>query len=336
MGALTEKAQEILNYLRHITRYWNALFAGVDTSVLRDAVDHRSVELLETLAPGASHSDADQVREMMRSKRVFPTIAADAARSVILQNMLSMSCLIPSLFTFFENLKYLEPCAKALRGLLPPKQKRSILEALSACYVSPDQLHVEYSHHDIRAHVLASADCVRVLGYHQLWLFVLRNFVDPRKDPMKPKPQTAAFNPLLWQEFARLAVLLGFKTAAATQFASSDGEVQLAKQMLDRGGVVSSTEQDTVRVAEIIRSLTRRRVRAEAAELFSDKSIARERRCGRPYEADHENDRALLFLPCMHRQSVEQGPEITTLYCKWDMFRAFFDCEVSGHLDRDQ
>jgi hypothetical protein len=255
--------------------------------------------------------------------------------------MLSMSCLIPSLFTFFENLKYLEPCAKVLRGLLPPKQKRSIFEALSACYVSPDQLHVEYSHHDIRTQVPASADCLRVFGYHQLWLFALRNFpsmtdVAPRKDPMKPKPQTATSNPLLWQEFARLAILLGFKTAAATQYASCDGEVELAKQMLDRGGVTSSTEQDIVRVAEIIKSLTRRRVRAEAAELFSDKSIARERRCGRPYEADHESDRASLFLPLIHRQAVGQGPEITTFHCKWDMFRAFFDCEVSGHLDRDQ
>jgi hypothetical protein len=155
----------------------------------------------------------------------------------------------------------------------------------------------------------------------------------PRKDQLKEKPETAAPNPLVWKEFGGLAVLVGFDTEAARKYAAMDAEVELAKKILKRGDIYSSTDQDIERVANALRSAARKSKRHSAAEFFSDRYIPRERRCGRPYEADHENDRDSLFLPLIYKHPVGQGQEVTTFYCKWDMFRTFFDCEVSECID---
>lgn len=326
----------MLNGLDYITRSWKALFAGLEDELNHyNVVDHQSVDLIETLAPSASHSDADLIKELVRSRKVFPAIKAEAKRSILLRNLLNTPSLIPSLFTFFETLKHLEPCAKILQDLLPPKQKRSIYEAFFDEYKAPDQVHIEYSQRDVRVQTDVPQHRIRQISYQQLWLYALRNFPSmtncgPRKDPLKPKPDTAVSNPLAKQEFARLAVLLGFKTEKAVKNAAADAEVELAKDVLNRGGMYQTTDQDVQRLASTLKLVAKKRPSTGIAEFYSDSHIPKERRCGRPFEADYDNDRGSLYLPSISRVPSGQGQCITTFYCTWAMFRTFFKCEVSA------
>lgn len=327
--------QEILSYLDHIIRTWNGFFIGLE-EYLNDhnIVDPQSVRLIETLAPSRSRADAELVEEYLHSRKIFSAITDSTKRRILLRNILVTTSLIPSLSTFFEDLKHLEPCAKILRGLLPPKQRRSICEALSACLEAPEHVYVEYARDDMRTQPSVPHDLHRSVGYQQLWLFAMRNFpsmtdVGPRKDPQKPKPETAVSSPLVWQEFGRLVLRLGFTTEAATKYAALDAEFELAKEILGRGGIYSAAKQDIDRVASVLRQAAKARPCKDIVQFHDDVRVAKERRCGRPFEADFEIDRDSLYLPSIRRAPAPQGHHLTTFLCKWDMFQAFFGPAVS-------
>lgn len=92
----------------------------------RDIVDVSSVEQLQGLASRHSTVDTDCIADMMSTKKFFSKVNSEGDRAAILARLLSVQNMIPSLYTFFKNLKYLEPCAEVLRGLLPPGTRKSV------------------------------------------------------------------------------------------------------------------------------------------------------------------------------------------------------------------
>ena len=88
-------------------------------------VDFRTVQLLQSRCPATNRHDAKFVEEQMRENNLFPKITFSTTRAQILQELLKILMLIPSLATFFEDSKWLEPVAKIIRKLLPPKCKKS-------------------------------------------------------------------------------------------------------------------------------------------------------------------------------------------------------------------
>ena len=275
---------------------------------------------------------------MMDDLSLFPQIRDDADRMVIHSNLLECR-VIPSLYTFIQNLKTLEPCAQILRKLFPLKHEPSVYQALWASYSQPPKLYVEYAVDDIRPHPSSSVECDFEIGYQQLWLYALRNFpamtrATPRQGGSEGQSGTKyprGSDPRVWQKFGTLAVSLGFRTEEAECLAAQDGEHELAAQLVNRAEIGDDAAREvTQQIATILRHAAQQSGEFAAASEAAHKMFAgeewlpSERRCGKPFEEDHDLDRGSLFLPMMYVTPDRPSENVSTFYCKWEMFRAFF------------
>jgi hypothetical protein len=100
-------------------------------------VDEQTVSELELLASALSLRDRLQATKLMEERKIFCTLQDEAARDEVLQNILVQDQLIPSLQTFFEDQKYLEPCSLILKSLLDDLEKRPLWRAFEANYWHP-------------------------------------------------------------------------------------------------------------------------------------------------------------------------------------------------------
>lgn len=320
-------------YLGYISATWTGITANID---VRNVVDASSVEQLQSLAPHHSSADAKTIDDMIKTNKIFTTLTGESDRSVVLANLHSIQSMIPSLFTFFEDLKYLEPCAKVLKALLPPRGKKSIFRGLMGFYFPRDQIYVEHASHDMRIHTGSGSEIVRTFAYQQLWLFALRNFplmtnFTTRKVLDKDKPAAVEPSPHVWREFGELASLLGFKTSAIDELCSRDSTKLVVAQLFDRfsepGLMNDSRAADEI--AAILKALNRRKEPVGEPCFTGGDQISLAERCGRPFEDDHRIDRPYLYLPHIHRIPAT-GTTITTFYRKWCMFRIFLGIRDVG------
>lgn len=248
------------------------------------------------------------------------------SREQLRRNISLVKTPIPSLYTFFEDIKYLEPCAKVMKTLLPFKTRQSIHKSLMGSYFEQQDPLVEHAYDDLRVH--DSSRQTPIIAYQQLWLFALRNFplmtnFTTRKTQDREKPLAIEPSPSTWQEFGKLAVTLGFKTPSAEELQSQDPSQMIVTQLLERYAEGSSTNLTAVRkIAGILCSVKRQQEAPEAAEFFSDKPLLSIERCGRPFEGDHYMDKSNLYLPQMY-YVPSSGENMTTFYRKWNMFRVF-------------
>ena len=181
--------QELLQYLKHISETWELMIGGIIPGY---AVDTSTVESLELLAPRISYSDRERIISLMSNKQIFASIHEETVRQRLLNNILSLPLMIPSIRTFFENLKYIEPCCKILRTLIGPKQARSIRQELLSAWSHPADLMLEVGDGYNRVFRSVSEAQSFSLAYKSLWLFTLRHFFDmtdsvPRKEKQRRK-----------------------------------------------------------------------------------------------------------------------------------------------------
>jgi hypothetical protein len=266
---------------------------------------------------------------MMSTKKIFGTVADEEDRATILASLLSVRSMIPSLFTFFEDLKYLEPCAKVLKALLPPGTRKSLTRGLMGSYFQQEEVLVEHASKDLRTHSVMASETASALACQQLWLFAFRNFplmtnFTTRKELDKCKPAAVEPSPFAWQEFAELALSLGFKTPLIDELRSKDSTKLIIAQLFERFTDPQSVNDSNAseKIAAILGSLQRRKESGGRPVFTSGDQLPTLRRCGRPFEDDHLADKPCLYLPHMHREP-SRGANITTFYRKWNMFRVF-------------
>lgn len=113
-------------YLDHVAKAWKRILRCGDTMLPFSAVDAVTVQSLELLAPKHSMIDKSLVIDLMECGKIFPSQDDSEIRKILLENICEFSGVIPSLWTFFETLKYLEPLCEALRHLLGRQMKRTI------------------------------------------------------------------------------------------------------------------------------------------------------------------------------------------------------------------
>lgn len=275
----------------------------------------------------------------MRSHAIFPSLRDEAARCMILDRLLTHSCLIPSLRSFFENQKYLEPCTVILKELLGAKEKRSLWVALRANFfwVPEDIVQIQssegwHSFRSLQSNVQALKEESFNFGYMQLWCFCLRHFPEMTKSSLAPrsearrKPTQRDQSLALWKQFGSLALKLGFKTDHAVRLAEDNTDIKEAEQFLRSarpGWKLKSCEQ-VRKIVEILRELEAPNPTRTAPPRFtSDQYWPHERRCGRPYDNDHDHDKNNLFIPLLY-SSVGRGTDVSSLFVKRDMLLAFF------------
>lgn len=293
------------------------------------------------LSPNLSLHDKAQIKGWISSREIFPAIVDSAARHRILQELLGIEGRIPSLFTFFEDTKYLETWVKAVRKLIPTKFKGTIKQALRKTYMnSGKREHVKIDIQVWESHfksIHGSQETRLEVGYLQLWLFAMRHFpyltgTTPKKDRGNPKPEVE-LREGLWHEFGALALRLGFQSREIMELERQDPIERMVHSFLKRAlpydlyDLGTIARSDTQRISDIIKSIPSRIGMSETPLLSDDvNQLPLMHRCGKPYERSYLRDRKYLFLENIYViEEAQLRQYITSFTVKRDIFRAFFD-----------
>ncbi|CUS07176.1 unnamed protein product, partial [Tuber aestivum] len=188
----------------------------VDRPDIMASTDSKTVDLVQLRAPCASKVDRNHIELGMDSMLLYPAVINIQDRYSIREGICQMRQ-IPSLFTFFEDLIYLECCSKALRSLFDSSQG-TIHESMSQLYTrhSATDCLLPIQLQDGTFRECAGNDIDgQEFGYQQLWLYVMRHFPEmvpatPRKENGIPKPKVKEPDSRTWYGFAALAQHLGF------------------------------------------------------------------------------------------------------------------------------
>ena len=175
------------------------------------------MKALELTAPGNSTSDAETLRSQLRGGQIFGAFD-DQEREHILTKLLLVDGLIPSLYTFFRDLQYLQSCVDCVKRLISPSPGQTLFNAMECAFTGinqrDDQVTLQIAESEFINRPGTVADQVN-LGYQQIHAYAMRNFLDMPKEPhgenIRAIPNKEADKGTL-RKFAELAQRLGFES----------------------------------------------------------------------------------------------------------------------------
>lgn len=317
----------MIRYLKHIERIWDINLRCGDTILPYSVIDDITAEKLEVLCPRHSIRDRDYVVVLMRDRVIFPSVVDEGLRRALLANIASIPSLIPSLWTFFETLKFLEPLCDILRRLIGSKMRGTIRRSLLGCFFPPEKSKVQKSekyHMEFRAqldHVHAAE-----IAYVQLWAFCGRHFDElstfaPRHVNRKNRPVVVEQNPVLQLCLATFASDLGFRIPEATQLDVQDPRSKLAVDYLRKANPLS-VHFSTTQIQRVVPAGSLPEDPTEAVPELNATQLDKERRFGRAFEPDLEEDKHHLFVPTVYQE--QDFPVVNLQYVRRDHFRCIF------------
>jgi hypothetical protein len=201
------------------------------------------------------------------SGKLFPGIKNPLHRSSILLRLLAIDFLIPSLYTLFRDIRYLEPAAELLKRLVPAVQNITLRQNLrlhfSCLGLDRNNLQIQQSH---KSYVAVTGDPQDLfeIALRQLWLGSLRSVLTtvgnaPKRDMDPVKRTTNAPNYFLWFKLVELAHKVGFSSSEITCVLQTNPMKILVEEMLIKSlpqeiGVLSDNQIQNI--TEIIKGLT--------------------------------------------------------------------------------
>lgn len=290
-------------------------------------VDPVTAAKLELLAPWTSEIDRKSVADMMARNELFPSVVDQNARSKLLQNICEVECLIPTLWTFFENLKYLEPCCDAIKQILGDKLRGTLRRSLMGCYFAPEKVLIQSSEESkVEFTGQITQGEAAQLAYVQIWASCARNcdsltMFTPRKEIGKTKPRKKEPNPLLLQNLAELVTSLGFKIPRAIELATRDSQSQLALEYLQKVNPSQQTFSSS-QIQGVVSAAAQSSKHTSIQCIEPAKHMTLDRRCGRPFEDDYLTDKASLFFPTIYGETAYS--DVTLGFVRNDLFTQFF------------
>ncbi|KAK6609669.1 hypothetical protein H4I96_03600 [Botrytis cinerea] len=196
-SSLCSILMEIKNYIDLILKIWTAIL-GPDNNLMA-TLDQKTVKLMELRVPAVSKLDSEFIKNKFKSHDLFPSIFNSNHRRSIMNRILRINILVPSIFTLFKDLRYLEPAAKAIKGIFPASdfKKKTLREGLRFLFsdkiITTGKLAVQQTE-DTFIETTGSFDYTFDLAIRQLFLCAMRYFTDPSnissKKNMNPIQQT--------------------------------------------------------------------------------------------------------------------------------------------------
>ena len=317
-------------YLRHVQRVWLTVGdpPGIDFGV---------VNVVQGRCPRFSSED----RQFLAKQRFNPLWSRET-RTAFLLNLEKLECTIPSLHTFLEDTKYLEPCAKILKSILPRPFKGSVNQCFEALYNGNTELKVQVHEFAFVSRIYGLAIYASWWAYRQLWAFAFRHFPEmigqiPRKDIKKPKPVHPNIQRQRWYDLTQMAVESGYEGIRQQYLDLHDADVEMAEEFLKQARPTAYSDMDererslkVQHLCQFLKDFTLSSPGAPtAAELTSDSSTCGQdvaTRCGRPYEQSFLQDQRYLFLDHIYifAAPIVSRKYITSFFVKYCTFKAFF------------
>ncbi|GKZ98598.1 hypothetical protein AnigIFM59636_004442 [Aspergillus niger] len=225
--------EPILSYLETIRTVWmDRIFDGNNTLPVH--ADAETVLALESLVPKLSEPDREYLRSrMMDDRTLFPSIDESDTRAALWERLKQINTPIPTLGTFFQDLRFLGVASKVMKVLLLPpedlgskKTKKITIDCeLSAQHRTDASVSLRKTRLQVRR------------GLHELWRFSLQYGLDmtevARRQPHMrkkscssypvPNCSTSVDRMALWRHFFWLADQQGFQIPAIAEFAPGQG-----------------------------------------------------------------------------------------------------------------
>jgi Protein of unknown function (DUF3723) len=181
---MTQLIKEVLHYLEYIKKFWTNLLDG--TGAPNSAIDADTVSALQSRVPGLCIGDRKWLEEQMQSHTIFISVTDAGVRDRLWQKIREVHTIIPTLATFFEDLKYFALCRKVVAKLLPPASAESVSKSRREKHsvsTSLRQLHLQ--------HAATPAAVVEVeRARKEVWLAAMRSWpkIIINKGKATPRP----------------------------------------------------------------------------------------------------------------------------------------------------
>ena len=288
-------------------------------------LDKASLLALQLTAPGACKADARKLHARVRHGEVLGGFTG-AERDRVWAKLCSATtdCLVPSLFGFFEDYKYIKPAASCMKRLVRLEGKEGIRGALERAFAATDQSDnrclVQTSCYSFGTVSAAGADPFDI-AYRQLWLYALREHHNMAATLNKKLagPNVTQVDETVLFRFAWLADKLGFRTKQISALLQRDPDREMARRFLQSARKPPEFEFDDIESS--ITSITD--VFATARHLTVDyfvdeydvKSNAKPpARCGLPHVLDQAQDKRMLYLDKLYRDVETQSSTMSSLF----------------------
>jgi hypothetical protein len=214
--------EELAAFLHHMRSVWAGIMRGFDTDLLSST----DVKYVQGRSPAWSSADRIYIEALFRDGQIFPHITDRGKREVLKSRMLAIDGIIPSMTTFMENTKYLEPAAILLRELLPGRFRGTIRRQMRKFY-----------------RIDKASDDRFWLSYQQLWLTALRLF--PYLTGFKPlqdrRGYRKEFTGNYWGFFARSAIQYGFRSSRILKILQSHPMTDILQKPALRPAMTTNT-----------------------------------------------------------------------------------------------
>ncbi|KZL65378.1 hypothetical protein CT0861_10703 [Colletotrichum tofieldiae] len=365
LSALSKNRRDLLDQLFRHKKYSDAfdallaipaLFCGFRLTVVHQVwsdicggdyktmqlIDRPTVERLQGTAPGAFSTDHDELLSDLRSGRILGNFSEQQRNELWIRICnVSQQRLIPSLFTFFEDRKFLSTAADCMRRLTGVGSKVTVPRRLDEMFQDTnqqtDQCILQVSQ---TAYVTVPGDAATRfdLGCRQLWLAAFREFrelpADVKKKDVLAKARRKADEITLF-EFASLANRLGFESDDLSNIMRASPYFEVAKRLLlsaRKPGQYRypNFEKCIQRVTEIFETAQPVSV-PEMPHSFEMNECCVEPpiRCGIPRDNDHDRDQTKLFLPSILLECKTGQTRVTSFFIRRSVYLSYFGLPLS-------
>ncbi|KAH8193872.1 hypothetical protein TruAng_011961 [Truncatella angustata] len=301
-------------------------------------LDSATIQALELTCPKYSSSDRRKLEYLMESGEILHQFTDDE-KYTIYRNIITIDCVIPSLRSFFQDIKYLSPCAHNFRyavGIFG-RSKKTITLALRECFLPVDrhQYEVQVNERNFNAKSVPPDEQFD-LGRKQLWLFIMRNCVSLAPPTNYSGRYLATITPERAEsdvlcDFAALAYRLGFRNNHIEELRQRARDRDIARNALLRARRPAVYEYESESFVLLLDEFEKM---ADTARLrgvqprHEDaiwKDVETRKRSGLPYADEHLRDQKHLFL------DVVAGPDapisgVTSLFVRRCVIHAFLGC----------
>jgi hypothetical protein len=284
------------------------------------------VEAVELTAPGACNTDRKNLYGQLRSRKIFGAFN-DQEGEAIWERLLSISVdrLIPSFYSYFEDINYLQGPVKCIKSLIDLSPRDSVSTALLRAFRDGNQRDGQYVVQKSESKfVLRQGDSLEGEDstLRQLWIMAMR--YSGGKLDWRPDKATLC-------EIATHAYQLGFKSTPIMDFVRESTDRHIAHKALVEARRPEHFKYDASAFENHIQqmigffSTAKLLTEKETKEVLEVESHDRPpRRCGIPEPKDHKHDRLSLFLDKLHRTNEQEFLEIGSFFIRRSVYFAFF------------
>lgn len=307
-------------------------------------IDVHTIQTLQLLGPGVSTKDRTTVKGLVLSGAVFPNFT-QSERSSIWKKMKKKDNIIPSLHTFFRNMRYLKSCADCMKRLVVfSKHRSTVKSAMRGIYKPADpasgECLIQTSETGFRHCLDAQADHAD-FGYRQLWLYAMRHYENLAKEPKRAnlvaKPGCEKADETALYDMAVLAQKLGFDSPQITELINQSPDRQIARAVL-----LKARKPDRYRYGDIFESLVSTIAGCfpqatpidyhATSEHIDGREVPLDARCGHPHVEAQKQDRQFLFIDPLHTNEFQTAGKISSLFLRRYVYFSFFSKPQSSSL----